>query len=144
MFHCFLPRKLATRIELISMDTLENLFANVLFIVKYHVSEHDIPFSLEMNSNGGIKWAWETLPLKTSPLPQSLWPPNMAEWWLIMKGVQPSGLKSTYLHHHSHQTWQLGDIQWCAPTQKSHDPSITDSCEVTLQIEQVRSRLTVD
>ena len=56
-FHHSLPRKRVTRIRLISLDTLANIFLAVLFIVKFRVCEFEMPYTLEINSNGGIKLA---------------------------------------------------------------------------------------
>ena len=44
-----------TRIGLISLDTLANVFCSVSFIVKFHVCEHNIPRALEINSNSRFK-----------------------------------------------------------------------------------------
>ena len=44
-----------TRIGLISEDTLENVFVSVLFIMKFLLCDHDMPFALAINSNGGFK-----------------------------------------------------------------------------------------
>ena len=42
-----LPRMHLTRVWFILRDTLTNVFIKVLFIVKFCVCEHDMPFALE-------------------------------------------------------------------------------------------------
>ena len=69
-----------------------------------------------------------------SPLPYWLWPPNLAGWWLTVRGSHPFSymallahglvrswdkLRPLYLHYHigyGHQTWQGGDLLWGVPT----------------------------
>ena len=43
------------KIRLISLVTLENAFGRVLHIVKFCVSEHDMPCTLEINDNVRIE-----------------------------------------------------------------------------------------
>ena len=75
------------------------------------------------------KIAWQTKTI-LSPLPQCLWPPNMAGWWLTLSGSHPPSystlwsrdpvrlrdkLKPLYFHYHNpcgHQTWQVVDLPW--------------------------------
>ena len=63
------------------------------------------------------------------PLPQCLWPPNLARWWLTVRHSYPKShtniwpcdlpgaidkQKPSYLHYHSacdHQCWQYGDLK---------------------------------
>ena len=78
----------------------------------------------------------------TSLLPQCLWPPNLASWWLAMMGFHTcystvwsrgiaksrDTLKSLYLHYHNfydHKMCQDDGLPWVTATQKSHDHSIT-------------------
>ena len=76
---------------------------------------------------------WQTK-IITSPLPQYLWPPNLAEWWLTFRSSYPwcyytlwshglvssrDKLKQLYLDYHSaygHQTWQDDVKPWAAST----------------------------
>ena len=63
-------------------------------VLQFRVWEHDMPCALEMNSNGGLRRGHvESWPSTTknivSPLPQCLWPPNLAGWWLTMRGSHP-------------------------------------------------------
>ena len=98
------------------------------------------PCPLEINSNGGLKREHlefsSSATKNISPLPQSQWPPNLAGWWLTMRGSHPlnhatpwsRGLpksrdkqKSLYLYHQSaygHQTWQDGSSPWWPATHK--------------------------
>ena len=55
MFCHSLPRKHVAKIKLISLVTLENAFVRVLHIVKFCVSEHDMPCTLEINDNVRIE-----------------------------------------------------------------------------------------
>ena len=70
------------------------------------------------------------------PLPQCLWPPNLAEWWLNMTDSHPKNhmavllrglarsrniLKTLYLHYYSaygHQYWYGGDLSWGYPNRE--------------------------
>ena len=89
-----------------------------------------------------------------SPLPQSLWPPDLAGWWLTLKGVYPKchstlcscvftrsrdRLKPLYLFYHSvygHKTWHGGYIQWGASFHKVKT-FITWPCKVMWQVRYV-------
>ena len=71
--------------ELISLDTMANLFVTVLFIVKFRVYDHHMSCALEINSND----EFQREPVKScssinknvmSPLPQCLWSLNLG-WW---------------------------------------------------------------
>ena len=70
-----------------------------------------------------------------SALPQCLWPPNMASWWLATRDFHPCystlwppGLKSSrgklkplYLHYrniYGHKTRQDDDLPWVSLTHK--------------------------
>ena len=75
-----------------------------------------------------------------SPLPQCLWPRNLARWSFILMGsflqnhmtlwlhgpVRSHGkLKTLYLHYHSvygHQTCQDGNLPWLTPAYKVTSP----------------------
>ena len=66
-----------------SLDTMANAFLEAIFIVKFRMCEHDIPFALEK----GVM----------VDLSESMWNPVL----------QP--LKALYLHYdnaYGHQTWQ--------------------------------------
>ena len=69
--------------------------------------------ALEINSGGGSKRGHvESCPLTTkniSPLPQCLWPPNFASWWLPTRDSHP----------------------------KKHDTLIRWSCEITWQTKTI-------
>ena len=69
--------------------------------------------ALEINSNGGSKRGHvESCPLTTkniSPLPQCLWPPNFASWWLPTRDSHP----------------------------KKHNTLIRWSCEITRQTKTI-------
>ena len=72
--------------------------------------------------------------LKASPLLQCLWPPNLAGWWLAMRGYHPlshmifwsrdlkkSRDKLKHLHYYNsfgHQIWQDGDLLWVVLSHK--------------------------
>ena len=73
------------------VDTLANSFG---YILKFSVWEHDIPCALEINRNVGYKrehveYCSSTTKNIISPLPQCLWSPNLAGWWLTMRSSQP-------------------------------------------------------
>lgn len=57
VLHHLLPQKLVTRIELISLDTLANIFIKFPVIIIFRVCEHDMLCTSEMSSNYGIKRA---------------------------------------------------------------------------------------
>ena len=76
---------------------------------------------------------WQTKTI-ISLIPQCLWPPNLAGWWLTLSGFHPLSclthwwrdlgrsrdkLKPLYLYYcspcYDHQTWQGGDLPWGAP-----------------------------
>ena len=76
-------------------------------------------------------------------LPQYLWSPNLADWsikatWLFTYVVLQNYV--THLKHHistitmsilvGHQTWQVVTNYEELPLIKSHDPSITWSCQI--------------
>ena len=87
-----------------------------------------------------IKWSYYKVISQTkiiiSSIPQCLWPPNMAGWWVTLSGFHPYSystqwqrslarsrdkLKPLYLHYYSpysHQTWQGDDISCGVPTQE--------------------------
>ena len=75
--------------------------------------------ALEINSNGGSKRGHvESCPLTTknkSPLPQCLWPPNFASWWLPTRDSHP----------------------------KKHNTLIRWSCEITQQTKTIITLLAV-
>ena len=53
-----------------------------------------MPYVSEMNKNDGVLSKYvESCSLTTKnikpPLPQSLWPPNFADWWFTMRGSRP-------------------------------------------------------
>ena len=69
-----------TKIKNPSMDTPENYY---VYVLKFCMWEHGTLCVLEINSNGESKRGHvESCPLTTtniiSPLPQGLWPPNVA------------------------------------------------------------------
>ena len=92
------------------------------------------PYPLEINSNDGLKQEhleFFSSATKTSPLPQCLWPPNLARWAATHKVTSPSDhvifatscdkLKPLCLHHHStygHKTWWDCDLSLRAPNHK--------------------------
>ena len=71
------------------------------------------------------------------PLPQCIWPPNLASWWLVMRGFHPyfyfilwspnlsrsrGKLKSLHLHYHNIyglKIKQKGDLPWLRCTHKA-------------------------
>ena len=106
-------------------------------------------------STWSCKITWQTKTIISS-LPQCLWLPNLARWWLtltveglllsksrhilIMCLARSSGKLKTYLHYliaYGHQTWLSNELQWAwrAPAQKSHEIS----SEITWQIKYVIS-----
>ena len=52
------------RLELISLDTLANIFVSVLFLVKFCLFEHDMICAVEISSNSRIKRACGILLVK--------------------------------------------------------------------------------
>ena len=90
MFHHSLHRKRVTRIGIFSMDTLGNVFVRVLFIFKIFVC---------VLKRGHV----ESCPSTTkniSSLPQCQWPPNVAGWWLAMRGPPPSPHRTIWPFDH--------------------------------------------
>ena len=61
MFHHLLPRKNMTKIELTSLETLVYVFIRLMFIVKLHLCKHDMPYAIDINSNGRYKQVCEIL-----------------------------------------------------------------------------------
>ena len=57
------------------------------------VCDHDITSTLEINSNGdsseNVESCSSTIRSIISPLPQCLWPPNLAVWWITMRSSHP-------------------------------------------------------
>ena len=71
-----------TKIGRPSLDTPTNY---CVYVLKFCMCEHGMPCALEINSNGGSKRGHVESDSSItaniiSPLPQSLWPPNMAGW----------------------------------------------------------------
>ena len=86
---------------------LPNLFCQC-FISRYEEAciqdwtyKCDMLRALEVNSNGRFKrehYKIALQPLKTSLLPQRLWPPNLVRSWLTMRGSHPSSHMTFYSH----------------------------------------------
>ena len=58
----------------------------------------------------------------------------MTDWRKSICNFPVQKVKTLYLHYHnvySHQTWQVGSSPWWASIQKSHDPLITSSYDIT-------------
>ena len=71
----FVIQEVDDQIRLISLDTLADVFISVLSIVKFCVCKHNMPFALEINSNGKTNQAFEILSSTTkniSTVTQSL------------------------------------------------------------------------
>ena len=98
-----------------------------------------MPCALEINSNRGFKLervqSSSSTTKSISPLPQCLWPPNLAGWKFTVRGSHPLshmtlwslGLARTryklklYLYYHiayGHKTWQNVNLNWMAPAHK--------------------------
>ena len=65
-----------------------------VYDLKFCMCKHDMPCALKINSNGGLKRGHVESCLSTtkdliSPLPQCLWPPNLAGWCLVMRSSYP-------------------------------------------------------
>ena len=72
-----------------------------VYILKFCVWEHGMPYALEINSNGGFNGDYvEPCPSTTknimSPLPKCLWPTNLTEWWHTMKSSHPENYMSLW------------------------------------------------
>ena len=97
MFNNSLTRKSVTMIGLMSLYFMASVFVSVLFIAKFRLCKHNMPCALEINSNGSnggfkqehVESCFSTTKNVASPLPHCLWPPNLAEWQLTMKGSHP-------------------------------------------------------
>ena len=64
MFYLLLPNKCVTRIGLISLDTMANVFVSVPFIAKFRVGEHNMSYALEINNLSENMWNLALQPLK--------------------------------------------------------------------------------
>lgn len=93
IFHHSFPRERDTRIKLFSLDSFANVFVGVLFIVKLCVCNNSRPCALKINSNRRFEqehmksYSSRTKNIVSS-LPQCFWPPNLTEWWLIVRVSQ--------------------------------------------------------
>ena len=74
---------------------------------------------------------WQTKIVKSS-LPLCWWPPNVAWWWLIMRGFHPK-------RSHDSLNTRLHRVvtYWEALTRKSRNLLIMWSCKVTYQIKSL-------
>ena len=80
-----------TKIGSLSLNTPTNY---CVYVLKFCMREHGMSCALEINSNGGSKRGHvescsSTTTNIISQLPQCLWPPNVAGWWLTIRGSHP-------------------------------------------------------
>ena len=113
MFHHSLQRKSVTKIDLTSLYTLVNFFVRILFIAIFRACEHDVPFALEIYSNGRIKQAYGILSFH----PQKYIPTTG------MPTATKLGRAVTYRKE--------------IPPKKSRDPLIPWSYEIAWQIKNI-------
>ena len=114
--------------------------ATVLTSTRFRQMVTQLEGLLTINSHAPwVTWScWIRWPIKSILylLWQCLWPLNLAEWWLILRGsylkshmaLESLGtakswdkLKPLHIHYQhacSHQTWQVVDISWGAPNHK--------------------------
>ena len=115
---------------------LINIFVTVPYIVKCRACKHSIPGALEKNVQSSFNLEHMEHCSSTTksifPLPQCIWTPTLAGWWLTIRGVHPfihttlwspvflrsrENLKRLFIHHHNvygNQKWWDGDISWGA------------------------------
>ena len=76
-----------TRIKVLSMDTRTNALIKATLIVKFCMSDYNIPCALEkiVMADLSILITWQTK-IIISSLPQSLKPQNLVRWWLTFGG----------------------------------------------------------
>ena len=136
------------------------------YFPKFSVWQHDMPYALKITVMADLREHVKSCSSTTTnvifSLLQLTWPPNLAEWWLILRVSHPSRqmtlqkrghvrsrgklklLNILYYNVYCHQTCQGSDIPWGAPTHKFYDFLFTWSCEFKWQIEYVTSPFAED
>ena len=89
----FVTQDGVTRIRLLSLDALANVFVKATVIVKFRMCEYDIPCALEkiviadlsafVTRTFKIMWQTKTI---SSPLARCLRPRELLRWWLALRG----------------------------------------------------------
>ena len=138
MIYHLLQRTCVTKIWLISFEVLKKVFAKVVIrdsCGTWH------PTCFREKNNGGIKWAYtvtDILHLKLNEIVFAgifislyrsvslLWPPNVAGWWLAIKGSYPNRKAMA-----AKRCRTVTDLHGLLP-KKSHDRFTTWFFEITL------------
>ena len=86
------------------------LCGKCMIYLKFRVWKHDKPLALKKIVMAEVSKHFESSSSTTnniSPLPQCLWPPNLAKWWLTMTGSQPH---NPLIRWSSRITWRIKNI----------------------------------
>lgn len=103
-----------------SLKTLANCFVIVVSIVKFRLCDLNTPCVLEIAVMEDLTrtvciLAPQPLQSITFLLPQYLWPPKSAGWWLILRGLLAIKVKNSLISQSSQTTWQTKTMMSTLP-----------------------------